>query len=99
MKVTHLHTPLSVKLRQWFTFIVSFSLPDTPKFLPMLQEGDLPAGGWPDLKQLTVYHRTMQPALLTRLTALERLKLTGCHLLTEDTVRCLVPRLASPVLK
>jgi hypothetical protein len=46
----------------------------------VLQEGSLPAAGWPHLKDLNVSQRIMQPALLSRLTALESLALFDCEL-------------------
>lgn len=49
----------------------------------ILQEGSLPAAGWPCLKELSMTQRVMRPALLSRLTALERLSLKSCKLLPQ----------------
>ena len=46
----------------------------------VLQERNLPAAGWPHLQELKVSHLPMQPAMLSRLTALEQLSLTDCVL-------------------
>lgn len=48
-----------------------------------LQEASLPAAGWPHLRELSVSHQAMQPAVLSRLTALEQLSLTSCRLLAD----------------
>jgi hypothetical protein len=46
----------------------------------VLQERDLPAAGWPHLQQVRVTQNTLQPAMLSRLTALEQLHLDRCEL-------------------
>jgi hypothetical protein len=47
----------------------------------VLCEQDLPAAGWPHLKQLKLAHIRIQPTLLSRFTTLERLQLFGGRLL------------------
>lgn len=45
-----------------------------------MQERDLPAAGLPHLKKLQVSNHAMQPAVLSRLTALQQLELSHCSL-------------------
>jgi hypothetical protein len=49
----------------------------------VLQERDLPAAGWPHLKLFRVTDHAVQPAVVARLTALERLHLDRCDLVAS----------------